>query len=186
MSPVLYCILQKTVSEMETCTLEQAYTFANNHQVAVPEPFTMSNKVVAQDACRVCFNNDAEADNCIVYCEECDFGAHQKCYDIRYVPIGDWYCAKCKMDEYVLDEENIIQVDCEVFQDVNFSILVRFMYRFSVFALKIYPIAMMVYLLASFGYQLNMLGSSGCVSAKGQYARVVFAAAYYAHAQGRL
>jgi hypothetical protein len=49
--------------------------------------------------CCVCFSSDSdELINPIVYCEECNLTVHQRCYGIKLLPEGDWFCDYCAVD----------------------------------------------------------------------------------------
>lgn len=46
--------------------------------------------------CDVCQNPDAEDDNEMVFCENCNICVHQACYGIVDIPLGDWFCNSCR------------------------------------------------------------------------------------------
>lgn len=39
---------------------------------------------------------DAEDDNEMVFCENCNICVHQACYGILEIPLGDWFCNSCR------------------------------------------------------------------------------------------
>jgi origin recognition complex subunit 4 len=53
---------------------------------------------IDDESCEVCKGLDSNRGNFIIFCENCNFAVHQKCYDIPKVPKGDWFCRDCQPD----------------------------------------------------------------------------------------
>jgi len=51
------------------------------------------------EVCAICSKPDSEPPNEIIFCEVCDRGFHQKCYDVPVIPEGDWICRTCSQDD---------------------------------------------------------------------------------------
>lgn len=51
------------------------------------------------EVCAICSKPDSEPPNEIIFCEVCDAGFHQKCYDVPVIPEGDWICRSCSQDD---------------------------------------------------------------------------------------
>ncbi|OAA58367.1 Zinc finger, FYVE/PHD-type [Niveomyces insectorum RCEF 264] len=47
------------------------------------------------ETCAICGKPDSEPPNEIVFCENCDFAVHQRCYHVPVIPEGDWFCRHC-------------------------------------------------------------------------------------------
>eukprot|EP01029_Cantina_marsupialis_P031769 TRINITY_DN923_c0_g1_i3.p1 TRINITY_DN923_c0_g1~~TRINITY_DN923_c0_g1_i3.p1 ORF type:complete len:410 (+),score=84.38 TRINITY_DN923_c0_g1_i3:103-1332(+) len=48
------------------------------------------------DLCSMC-GQDANLDDAIVFCDGCDIGVHKKCYNIKTIPDGPWFCDVCSI-----------------------------------------------------------------------------------------
>ena len=46
--------------------------------------------------CDVCRSPDAEDNNEMVFCDNCNICVHQACYGITSIPSGEWLCRPCK------------------------------------------------------------------------------------------
>ena len=46
------------------------------------------------DLCSICFD-DANAIDQIIFCDRCNIGVHQSCYNIPKIPPDKWYCDTC-------------------------------------------------------------------------------------------
>ncbi|KAL7627841.1 origin recognition complex subunit 4 [Parahypoxylon ruwenzoriense] len=53
------------------------------------------------EVCAMCSKPDSEPPNEIIFCENCDMGVHQKCYNVPVIPEGDWICRNCSQDDAV-------------------------------------------------------------------------------------
>ncbi|GAP82704.1 putative origin recognition complex subunit 4 [Rosellinia necatrix] len=51
------------------------------------------------EVCAVCLEPHSEPPNEIIFCEVCDTGFHQKCYNVPTIPEGDWICRTCSQDD---------------------------------------------------------------------------------------
>ncbi|KAI1108092.1 origin recognition complex subunit 4 C-terminus-domain-containing protein [Nemania sp. NC0429] len=51
------------------------------------------------EVCTICSKPDSEPPNEIIFCEVCDAGFHQKCYNVPVIPEGDWICRNCSQDD---------------------------------------------------------------------------------------
>lgn len=51
------------------------------------------------EVCTICSKPDSEPPNEIIFCEVCDAGFHQKCYNVPIIPEGDWICRNCSQDD---------------------------------------------------------------------------------------
>lgn len=49
--------------------------------------------------CAICSKPDSEAPNEIILCDNCDFAAHQVCYQVSEIPEGDWLCKSCAQED---------------------------------------------------------------------------------------
>ena len=72
------------------------------------------------EPCAICKGLDSKKGNEIILCDNCDFAAHQKCYDVLKIPKGDWFCRDCQPDENEdplgLEGDNDVSVS-KVFDD---------------------------------------------------------------------
>ncbi|KLU86211.1 origin recognition complex subunit 4 [Magnaporthiopsis poae ATCC 64411] len=48
--------------------------------------------------CVICSRPESEPPNEILFCDKCDKGFHQQCYDVPVIPEGDWLCRSCLGD----------------------------------------------------------------------------------------
>lgn len=55
------------------------------------------------EICVICSKPDYTRSNQIVFCENCDKGFHQRCYEIPVIPEDDWFCRDC-LQENALQE----------------------------------------------------------------------------------
>ncbi|KAM4060368.1 AAA ATPase domain-containing protein [Hirsutella rhossiliensis] len=49
--------------------------------------------------CAICSKPDSKAPNEIILCDNCDFAAHQLCYEVSEIPEGDWLCKSCAQED---------------------------------------------------------------------------------------
>lgn len=49
--------------------------------------------------CGICSKGHSRPPNQIILCDNCDFPAHQDCYDVPEIPEGDWLCKSCAQDD---------------------------------------------------------------------------------------
>ncbi|KAI0469598.1 origin recognition complex subunit 4 C-terminus-domain-containing protein [Xylaria cf. heliscus] len=61
------------------------------------------------EVCAICSKPDSEPPNEIVFCEVCDTGFHQKCYNVPVVPEGDWICRTCSQEDVVPDRAGVME-----------------------------------------------------------------------------
>ena len=61
--------------------------------------------------CAICGNPDTEEDDDIIFCDNCEYAVHQKCYNVLEIPEGDWLCRKCAKKEPVQEEPESVEVD---------------------------------------------------------------------------
>ncbi|KAK5660240.1 hypothetical protein OQA88_12776 [Cercophora sp. LCS_1] len=51
------------------------------------------------EVCAICSKPDSKRGNEIVFCDNCDSGFHQECYNLPKIPDGDWICRNCSQEE---------------------------------------------------------------------------------------
>ncbi|KAF8855294.1 hypothetical protein BDZ45DRAFT_655569 [Acephala macrosclerotiorum] len=87
----------EAVADSEESTSEVEYTEPT--VVEDVDPVEENDSEDSDDeACAICGGLNSTKKNQIIFCDGCDFMVHQKCYDIREVPKGDWFCRKCQPD----------------------------------------------------------------------------------------
>ncbi|KAI0970638.1 origin recognition complex subunit 4 C-terminus-domain-containing protein [Xylaria arbuscula] len=59
------------------------------------------------EVCVICSKPDSDPPNEIIFCEICDRGFHQKCYNVPTIPEGDWICRNCSQEDIVPDQSDI-------------------------------------------------------------------------------
>ncbi|KAI1133242.1 origin recognition complex subunit 4 C-terminus-domain-containing protein [Nemania abortiva] len=59
------------------------------------------------EVCAICSKPDSEPPNEIIFCEVCDTGFHQKCYNVPVIPAGDWICRTCSQEDVLPDQPNV-------------------------------------------------------------------------------
>ncbi|KAF3005463.1 hypothetical protein E8E14_007135 [Neopestalotiopsis sp. 37M] len=52
-----------------------------------------------EQVCIICSKPDSKTRNQILFCDGCDRGFHQKCYNVPVVPEGDWFCKDCLQED---------------------------------------------------------------------------------------
>lgn len=52
-----------------------------------------------EEVCVICSKPDSKGRNQILFCDNCDKGYHQKCYDVPVIPKDDWFCRDCLQEE---------------------------------------------------------------------------------------
>lgn len=60
------------------------------------------------EVCAICSKPDSEPPNVIVFCEVCDRGFHQKCYNVPVVPEGDWICRTCSQEDVLPERPDVM------------------------------------------------------------------------------
>ncbi|KAI0204791.1 origin recognition complex subunit 4 C-terminus-domain-containing protein [Astrocystis sublimbata] len=66
------------------------------------------------EVCAICSKPDSEPPNEIIFCEVCDRGFHQKCYDVPVVPEGDWICRTCSQEDALPEEPAVVRKKASV------------------------------------------------------------------------
>ncbi|KAJ8119898.1 hypothetical protein O1611_g10506 [Lasiodiplodia mahajangana] len=56
------------------------------------------------EVCAICSKPDSEPPDEIIFCEVCDTGFHQKCYNVPTIPEGDWICRTCSQEDILPDK----------------------------------------------------------------------------------
>ncbi|KAI1749994.1 origin recognition complex subunit 4 C-terminus-domain-containing protein [Xylaria castorea] len=59
------------------------------------------------EVCAICSKPDSEPPNEIIFCEVCDTGFHQKCYNVPVVPEGDWICRTCSQEDVLPERPDV-------------------------------------------------------------------------------
>ncbi|KAI8953604.1 origin recognition complex subunit 4 C-terminus-domain-containing protein [Xylaria longipes] len=59
------------------------------------------------EVCAICSKPDSEPPNEIIFCEVCDSGFHQKCYNVPVVPEGDWICRTCSQEDVLPERPDV-------------------------------------------------------------------------------
>lgn len=54
---------------------------------------------VDEAACSICSKLHTRKGNQILFCDGCDKAVHQKCYGVKDIPEGDWFCKDCVPDQ---------------------------------------------------------------------------------------
>ncbi|KAK5625390.1 hypothetical protein RRF57_001106 [Xylaria bambusicola] len=62
-----------------------------------------------EEVCVICSKPDSKPPNEIIFCEVCDCGFHQKCYNVPVIPEGDWICRNCSQEDILDDRLNTIE-----------------------------------------------------------------------------
>lgn len=102
----------RSIKDLEVATDKQKQEYASRE--SCPQIHQSDDENILpqdDDSCRICFSDSGDPSNCIVYCDGCDFGAHQLCYAVDIIPEGDWFCRRCvfrkeKGDENLRDAPN--------------------------------------------------------------------------------
>ncbi|KAI0458622.1 origin recognition complex subunit 4 C-terminus-domain-containing protein [Xylaria acuta] len=85
------------------------------------------------EVCAICSKPDSEPPNEIIFCEVCDSGFHQKCYNVPVVPEGDWICRTCSQEDVVPDWPDVAEkkaaASIEIPQIPNFEQHLQMMRR---------------------------------------------------------
>ncbi|KAI0401018.1 origin recognition complex subunit 4 C-terminus-domain-containing protein [Xylaria palmicola] len=74
----------------------------NNEQTGVSEEGEEEEE--DDEVCAICSKPDSEPPNEIIFCEVCDNGFHQKCYNVPVIPEGDWICRGCLQQDILPDK----------------------------------------------------------------------------------
>ncbi|KAI1300577.1 origin recognition complex subunit 4 C-terminus-domain-containing protein [Xylaria venustula] len=59
------------------------------------------------EVCVICSKPESDPPNEIIFCEICDRGFHQKCYNVPTIPEGDWICRGCSQEDIVPDQSDV-------------------------------------------------------------------------------
>ncbi|KAI0541570.1 origin recognition complex subunit 4 C-terminus-domain-containing protein [Xylaria digitata] len=62
-----------------------------------------------EEVCVICSKPDSEPPNEIIFCEVCDTGFHQKCYNVPVIPEGDWICRTCLQEDALPSRTDITE-----------------------------------------------------------------------------
>ena len=158
----------RSAKDLETITEQQQQEYNRREQCPETHIQDELDGEMDEDACRICYSDDAEPSNCIIFCDGCDFTAHQLCYAVDTIPEGDWFCRRCEFQQQHKDEPypsgtyyccamnssprqeiNGIPKDltCDAqnefepfYTDPNFAVACKFFYRFGIPGLKMPPI----------------------------------------------
>ncbi|KAI0097383.1 hypothetical protein GGR51DRAFT_470645 [Nemania sp. FL0031] len=83
--------------------------------------------------CDICSKPDSEPPNEIIFCEVCDTGFHQKCYNVPVIPEGDWICRTCSQEDILPDKPSATEkkaaISTEIPEIPNFEQHFRTMQR---------------------------------------------------------
>ena len=60
-----------------------------------------------EEVCVICSKPDSEPPNEIIFCEVCDSGFHQECYNVPVIPEGDWICRTCSQEHVLPDQSDV-------------------------------------------------------------------------------
>ncbi|KAI0866604.1 origin recognition complex subunit 4 C-terminus-domain-containing protein [Xylaria cubensis] len=60
------------------------------------------------EVCAICSKPDSEPPNEIIFCEVCDTGFHQKCYNVPVIPEGDWICRTCSQEDVLPERSDAV------------------------------------------------------------------------------
>jgi len=86
--------------QLAMATNNGKYTKAFDLKLTPDELMSLDTDFVnIDDACLVCSKGEYTKDNLIVYCDLCNCMVHQKCYDLKVIPEGEWLCYKCRVFE---------------------------------------------------------------------------------------
>ncbi|KAI8628172.1 hypothetical protein F5Y19DRAFT_438378 [Xylariaceae sp. FL1651] len=61
------------------------------------------------EVCDICSKPDSEPPNEIIFCEVCDTGFHQKCYNVPVIPESDWICRTCSQEDVLPDAPETLE-----------------------------------------------------------------------------
>ncbi|KAI1329757.1 hypothetical protein F5Y16DRAFT_417339 [Xylariaceae sp. FL0255] len=78
-----------------------------------------------EEVCSICLKPDSEPPNEIIFCEVCDAGFHQDCYNVPVIPEGDWICRTCSQEDVLPDvvpPEQVIEKEQTPLTDVTVEI----------------------------------------------------------------
>ncbi|KAJ2901965.1 uncharacterized protein MKZ38_001155 [Zalerion maritima] len=64
-----------------------------------PQPKVLPRNEDEDEPCSICGKPETTKANDILFCDKCDIAVHQKCYGVKTVPKGDWFCRKCSGEE---------------------------------------------------------------------------------------
>ncbi|KAI0166024.1 hypothetical protein GGR57DRAFT_488906 [Xylariaceae sp. FL1272] len=53
------------------------------------------------EVCVICSKPESKPPNEIIFCEICDSGFHQACYNVPVIPEGEWICRSCSQEDVV-------------------------------------------------------------------------------------
>lgn len=67
--------------------------------VAVVSPPNIPEGDKMEDLCHVCWEGSWHDSNPILLCEGCNVAVHQRCYGVKHIPDGGWYCLGCSRQE---------------------------------------------------------------------------------------
>jgi len=85
-----------------------------------------------EEVCTMCSKPDSKRGNEIIFCDNCDRAVHQKCYGVKDIPKGDWFCRNCSQDNVESTdqvEESVAVVADEIPDIPNLGEHIRSMQR---------------------------------------------------------
>jgi origin recognition complex subunit 4 len=83
-----------------------------------------------ESVCVVCSKPDSEPPNEIIFCEVCDRGFHQECYNVPVIPEGDWICRTCSQDDILPDGSDIIEKEVPITTSTKIPEIPNFEHHF--------------------------------------------------------
>ncbi|KAI3332391.1 hypothetical protein HD806DRAFT_480416 [Xylariaceae sp. AK1471] len=67
-----------------------------------------------ESVCAICSKPDSEPPNEIIFCEVCDRGFHQECYNVPVIPEGDWICRTCSQEDVLPDTPDVTEKEVPI------------------------------------------------------------------------
>ncbi|KAI3337921.1 origin recognition complex subunit 4 C-terminus-domain-containing protein [Ustulina deusta] len=71
-----------------------------------------------EEVCAICSRPDSNPPNEIIFCDVCDTGFHQKCYNVPVIPEGDWICRTCSQEDILPDRLDTTEQNATVSTDI--------------------------------------------------------------------
>ncbi|CAG8982252.1 hypothetical protein HYALB_00004486 [Hymenoscyphus albidus] len=80
----------KSKSERDTSNIEDLEVVVDGEGVAIDDEGEADDA-----ACSICLKLHTRKGNQILFCDGCDKAVHQKCYGVKDIPEGNWFCKDC-------------------------------------------------------------------------------------------